>query len=60
MQLIVVDWVGLEGLLAGKEKRRFEDQLGDSLCRSGRRTIQRLKRVLEEDTESTDGEFIGS
>ena len=48
MQLIVVDWVGLEGLLAGKEKRRFEDQLGAfASAEAGEEQFNWLKRVLE-------------
>ena len=48
MQLIVIDWVGLEGLLAGKEKRRFETQLGEfASAEAGEEQLNWLKRVLE-------------
>ncbi len=48
MQLIVIDWVGLEGILAGKEKRRFEDQLGDfASAEAGEEQFNWLKRVLD-------------
>jgi tartrate-resistant acid phosphatase type 5 len=48
-QLIVIDWVGLEGALAGGEKRRFSEQLGTFASpEAGNEQLRWLQRVLEQ------------